>query len=95
MRPPAHSSARRTAERAMRAMPAGLRVRPPSGSRPSQSKPAVWALMEYLSRSTVQQRFYELTGNMPPRRSTWQSSTLASSPYAKAYLAQLERATRV
>jgi multiple sugar transport system substrate-binding protein len=57
----------------------------------SQSKAAAWALMEYLSRSTVQQRFYELTGNMPPRRSTWQSSTLASSPYAKAYLAQLDR----
>jgi len=47
--------------------------------------------MEYLSRSDVQQRFYELTGNMPPRRSTWQSSTLASSPYAKAYLSQLDR----
>lgn len=57
----------------------------------SQSKAAAWALMEYLSRSTVQQRFYELTGNMPPRRSTWQSSTLASSPYAKAYRAQLDR----
>jgi multiple sugar transport system substrate-binding protein len=57
----------------------------------SNSKPATWALMEYLSRSAVQQRFYELTGNMPPRRSTWQSSTLASSPYAKAYLSQLDR----
>ena len=59
--------------------------------RESQSKPAAWALMEYLSRSPVQQRFYELTGNMPPRRSTWQSSTLAASPYAKAYLTQLDR----
>jgi multiple sugar transport system substrate-binding protein len=57
----------------------------------SQSKPAAWALMEYLSRSSVQQRFYELTGNMPPRRSTWQSSTLATSPYARAFLAQLDR----
>jgi multiple sugar transport system substrate-binding protein len=57
----------------------------------SHSKPATWALMEYLSRSAVQQRFYELTGNMPPRRSTWQSSTLATSPYAKAFLTQLER----
>jgi len=47
--------------------------------------------MEYLSRSPVQQRFYELSGNMPPRRSTWQSSTLASSPYAKAFLTQLDR----
>ena len=33
----------------------------------------------------VQQRFYELTGNMPPRRSTWQSPALAASPYAKAF----------
>jgi multiple sugar transport system substrate-binding protein len=57
----------------------------------SQSKPATWAVMEYLSRSPVQQRFYELSGNMPPRRSTWQSSTLASSPYAKAFLTQLDR----
>jgi multiple sugar transport system substrate-binding protein len=56
----------------------------------SQSKPATWAVMEYLSRSTVQQRFYELTGNMPPRRSTWQSATLTSSPYAKAFRTQLD-----
>jgi multiple sugar transport system substrate-binding protein len=47
--------------------------------------------MEYLSRSAVQQRFYELTGNMPPRRSTWQSATLAESPYAKAFRTQLDR----
>jgi len=57
----------------------------------SQSKPATWAVMEYLSRSPVQQRFYELTGNMPPRRTTWQSSTLASSPYAQAFHTQLDR----
>jgi multiple sugar transport system substrate-binding protein len=57
----------------------------------SQAKPAAWALMEYLSRSAVQQRFYELTGNMPPRRSTWQSSTLTASPYAKAFHTQLDR----
>jgi multiple sugar transport system substrate-binding protein len=57
----------------------------------SQSKPATWALMEYLSRSTTQARFYELTGNMPPRRSTWLSSALATSPYAKAFRTQLDR----
>jgi multiple sugar transport system substrate-binding protein len=49
----------------------------------SQSKPATWAVMEYLSR--------QLTGNMPPRRSTWQSSALVASPYAKAFLTQLDR----
>jgi multiple sugar transport system substrate-binding protein len=57
----------------------------------SRSKTATWAVMEYLSRPAVQARFYDLTGNMPPRRSTWQSATLASSPYAKAYHAQLDR----
>ncbi len=57
----------------------------------SQSKPATWAVMEYLSRPAVQERFYQLTGNMPPRRSTWQSSALVESPYAKAFLTQLDR----
>jgi multiple sugar transport system substrate-binding protein len=57
----------------------------------SQSKPATWAVMEYLSRPSVQARFYELTGNMPPRRSTWQSAALTASPYAKAFLTQLDR----
>jgi multiple sugar transport system substrate-binding protein len=57
----------------------------------SQSKPATWAVMEYLSRPAVQERFYQLTGNMPPRRSTWQSSALVASPYAKAFLTQLDR----
>ncbi|NJO13362.1 MAG: extracellular solute-binding protein [Gammaproteobacteria bacterium] len=57
----------------------------------SQSKPATWAVMEYLSRPSVQERFYQLTGNMPPRRSTWQSSALVESPYAKAFLTQLDR----
>jgi multiple sugar transport system substrate-binding protein len=57
----------------------------------SQSKPATWAVMEYLSRPSVQERFYELTGNMPPRRSTWQSAALTASPYAKAFLTQLDR----
>jgi multiple sugar transport system substrate-binding protein len=57
----------------------------------SRVKPEAWALIEYLSRSLVQQRFYDLTGNMPPRRSTWQSATLAGSPYAKAFHEQLDR----
>ena len=48
-------------------------------------------LDEYLSRPAVQQRFYELTGDMPPRRSTWQSPALAASPYARAFLTQLDR----
>jgi multiple sugar transport system substrate-binding protein len=59
--------------------------------RSSQNKPGAWALIEYLSRPSTQERFYELTGNMPPRRSSWQTPALASSVYAKAFHEQLDR----
>lgn len=59
--------------------------------RSSQNKPGAWALVEYLSRPSTQERFYELTGNMPPRRSSWQTPALASSIYAKAFHEQLDR----
>lgn len=59
--------------------------------RSSQAKAEAWALIEYLSRSPIQQRFYDLTGDMPPRRSTWQSATLANSVHAKAFHEQLDR----
>jgi len=57
----------------------------------SQAKPEAWLLAEYLSRPSVQQRFYGLTGNMPPRRSSWALPALVESPYARAFLAQLDR----
>lgn len=57
----------------------------------SQSKPEAWLLAEYLSRPSVQQRFYDLTGDMPSRRSSWQMPALVESPYARAYLTQLDR----
>jgi multiple sugar transport system substrate-binding protein len=57
----------------------------------SQAKPEAWLLVEYLSRPDVQQQFYDLTGDMPSRRSSWQMPALVESPYARAFLAQLER----
>lgn len=57
----------------------------------SQVKPEAWLLAEYLSRPAVQQRFYDLTGDMPPRRSSWQMPALVESTYARAFLAQLDR----
>jgi multiple sugar transport system substrate-binding protein len=57
----------------------------------SQSKAEAWLLAEYLSRPDVQQQFYDLTGDMPPRRSSWQMPALVESPYAHAFLAQLDR----
>ena len=57
----------------------------------SQHKAAAWKLVEYLSRPEVQVRFFELTGDLPPRRSAWNAPLLATDPYAKAFRDQLER----
>ncbi len=59
--------------------------------RSSQRKAEAWALAEHLSQPYVQQRFYELTGDMPPRRTSWELPALAQSEYARAYRVQLDR----
>ena len=47
--------------------------------------------MEFLSRPDVQRRFYALSGNLPPRRSSWEDPSLRADPYAAAFQQQLER----
>lgn len=58
--------------------------------RRSARKAEAWKLVEFLSRPEVQQRFYELTGNLPARRSAW-AGGLAQDPHARAFRDQLER----
>ncbi|MEO6264596.1 MAG: sugar ABC transporter substrate-binding protein [Luteimonas sp.] len=58
----------------------------------SQHKDAAWKLVEYLSDPAVQVRFHALTGDLPPRRSSWSTPALADDPYARAFGDQLERA---
>lgn len=57
----------------------------------SKRKAAAWKLIEYLSRPEVQVRFFELTGDLPPRRSAWRAPLLAGDRYARAFREQLER----
>ena len=57
----------------------------------SAMKNEAWQLIEYLSRPAVQQRFYALTGNLPPRRSSWSHPSLAQDEQAAAFREQLER----
>ena len=57
----------------------------------SQHRVEAWQLMEYLSRPSVQLEFYKLTGDLPPRKTVWQDTTLANNKYAKAFRDQLER----
>ena len=59
--------------------------------RRSRHKDSAWALTEYLSRPEVQRRFYELSGDLPPRRSSWESGAIATDPYTRAFRTQLER----
>lgn len=59
--------------------------------RASKHQRAAWALVEYLSQPQVQQRFYRLTGDMPPRRSSWDSPLLQDDAAMHAFRDQLER----
>jgi len=52
---------------------------------------AAWQLVEYLSRPEVQHRFHAASGNLPPRRSTWERHDLDADPLAAAFRDQLER----
>jgi multiple sugar transport system substrate-binding protein len=61
----------------------------------SKVKPLAWKMVEYLTRPAVQMQFYALTGNLPPRRSSWalpyDGQALSNDPYARAFAQQLER----
>ena len=64
--------------------------------RRSPRRREAWQLVEYLSRPAVQLQFYRLTGNLPPRRSTWamprqEGPALADDAHARAFARQLER----
>jgi multiple sugar transport system substrate-binding protein len=56
----------------------------------SKNKQIAWELTEYLSTIPQQQKFYELTGDLPPARSAWNAPILANDEYVKAFRTQLE-----
>jgi multiple sugar transport system substrate-binding protein len=57
----------------------------------SRYQAGAWALIEFLSRPDTQRRFYELTGDLPPRRSSWESGEISTDPYTRAFRTQLEQ----
>src|SRR5439155_1374453 len=59
--------------------------------RASRHKAAAWRLVEFLSQPSVQRRFHALTGDLPPRRATWDDPALANDVHARAFREQLER----
>jgi multiple sugar transport system substrate-binding protein len=56
--------------------------------RASQHAAGAWRLVEFLSTPEVQRRFYELTGDLPPRRAAW-SDSLRDDRYTRAFWLQL------
>ncbi|MDQ3697336.1 MAG: sugar ABC transporter substrate-binding protein [Gemmatimonadota bacterium] len=58
--------------------------------RDSDHQTAAWKLVEYLSAPEQQRRFYELTGNLPPRRSVWRDPSLSGDRHARAFYEQLQ-----
>src|SRR5438270_10353566 len=59
--------------------------------RASKHKTAARKLIEFLSEPQQQVRFYELTGDLPARRSAWQSPVLANDARFAAFRVQFER----
>lgn len=79
--------------------PAGPDASIASGSslvifRRARNPAAAWQLIEYLSQPAVQRRFYDLIGNLPPRRSSWDDARFTGDRHVAAFRDQLERAVR-
>lgn len=60
-------------------------------ARNSAKKEAAWKLIEYLSEPAQQAAFYRRTGDLPPRRSSWEAEEWAADPDVRAFRVQLER----
>jgi multiple sugar transport system substrate-binding protein len=59
--------------------------------RGSRQKEAAWRLVEFLSSTAQQDRFYRLTGDLPARTEAWRTTGLAADPQARAFWLQLHR----
>ena len=58
--------------------------------RASQKKDAAWKLIEYLSETEQQIRFFELMRNLPARKSAWNAPALREDVHLRAFRQQLE-----
>ena len=61
--------------------------------RGSTHQAEAWKLIEFLTRTEQQVRFFELTGSLPARQDAWRRARLPEDEYAKAFWTQLQRVT--
>lgn len=57
----------------------------------SEKNEAAWKLIEFLSQPEQQVRFYEKSGDLPARKSAWNTPGIASDDKVRAFREQLER----
>ncbi|MCX6142332.1 MAG: sugar ABC transporter substrate-binding protein [Ignavibacteriales bacterium] len=57
----------------------------------SRHKEAAWKLIEFLASREQSIALYRITGNLPPRKSAWEDSSLAHNPYVRAFYRQMQR----
>lgn len=58
--------------------------------RSSERKAEAWKVIEHLSRPDQQVRLFQLTGDLPARKSAWATPELSRDPQAKAFWQQLQ-----
>jgi multiple sugar transport system substrate-binding protein len=58
--------------------------------RSSERKAEAWKVIEHLSRPDQQVRLFQLTGDLPARKSAWSTPELSQDPQAKAFWQQLQ-----
>jgi multiple sugar transport system substrate-binding protein len=61
----------------------------------SRRKEAAWKLVEFLSETQQQVRFFELTGNLPARRAAWDAPVFVKDRHMAAFRQQLENVVPV
>jgi multiple sugar transport system substrate-binding protein len=59
--------------------------------RDTKHRAAAEKLIRFLSEPAQQIRFFDLTGDLPARRSAWTAPSIVGDPYFPAFRAQLER----
>ena len=59
--------------------------------RGSEHPDEAWKFIEFMSRPEIQVRFYQLTGDLPPRLEAWEDTVLSRNDKARAFREQLER----
>jgi multiple sugar transport system substrate-binding protein len=61
--------------------------------RASTHKDAAWKLIEFLSEPAQQLRFYQISRDLPARRSVWAQAGIARDPKMASFREQLEHVT--